>query len=63
MIAVFLTPASKESLVDYCYHIEDLDSRKSDVTISPLILNSYPCVEEDLICPFGELVYIKVIST
>lgn len=59
-IAVYLTSASLESLVESCGHTE-FSGDSSEVSASPIILNNYPCVEEDLICPFGELVYIKVL--
>jgi hypothetical protein len=60
MTAVFVTSGSLESLIDSCAHITDFGGRAAEVIASPIIINSYPCVSEDLCCPFGELAYLKV---
>jgi hypothetical protein len=60
MTAVVITSGSLESLIDSCAHITDFGGRANEVVASPIIINSYPCVAEDLCCPFGELAYLKV---
>ena len=59
-IAVFLTLASVESLIITCSRVFNQKILRSNVSSSPIVMNSYPCLEEDLVCPFGELAYIKV---
>ena len=75
MTAVFLTSGSVQSLAEACAHMGDVfegsDSEEEEegrrgsgtnqaVVASPVVINSFPCRQEDFFLSFGQILYIKV---